>query len=57
MLAPYRTFVHLTAAGRMETQDSFYRYFVVPNIIKSAQLDASQLGTPKECAKHFPAAH
>src|SRR3546814_20051713 len=51
LLAPHRTFVHLTAAGRLETQDAFFRNFVVPNILKSTQLDASKLGTDKKCLR------
>src|SRR3546814_9813699 len=51
LLAPHRTFVHLTAAGRLETQDAFYRNFVVPNILNSTQLDASKLCTDKRCLR------
>lgn len=51
-LTPARTFVHLTAVSRMDTQDPFYRYYVVPNIkssLKPAGLNLRHYEIQKKC--------
>lgn len=51
-LTPARTFVHLTAVSRMDTQDPFYRYYVVPNIkssLRPAGLNLRHYESQKKC--------
>ena len=53
-LTPARTFIHLTAVSRMDTQDPFYRYYIVPNIkssLRPAGLNLKQYQTHKKCLK------
>lgn len=51
LLTTGHTFVHVTSAGRMSTQDGFYRMFAVPRIRQSLRdaVDPAILDTPKEC--------
>jgi hypothetical protein len=51
-LTPARTFVHLTSVSRMDTQDPFYRYYVVPNIkssLRPAGLNLKSYENQKSC--------
>jgi hypothetical protein len=51
-LTPARTFVHLTSVSRMDTQDPFYRYYVVPNIkssLRPAGLNLKLYENQKTC--------
>lgn len=43
------TFLHVTAAGRAEDQDSFYRDLVIPRIHQSLPIPTSILKTTKTC--------
>ena len=45
------TFVHVTSAGRMATQDAFYRGWVVPRFraALSDRVDPKLLDSPKQC--------
>mmetsp|Transcript_20561 Transcript_20561/g.21229 ORF Transcript_20561/g.21229 Transcript_20561/m.21229 type:complete len:121 (+) Transcript_20561:3-365(+) len=53
-LTPARTFIHLTAVSRMDSQDPFYRYYIVPNVkssLKPAGLNLKLYETNKKCSK------
>ena len=50
--SPSRTFVHLTAISRLESQDFFYRKFIVPSVrssLKNSGLSIRQEDETKEC--------
>jgi len=49
LLTPTRTFIHLTAAGRLDTQSRMYSEWLVPRIMHSLGLHASRLGHEKHC--------
>jgi hypothetical protein len=52
-LTPARTFVHLTSVSRMDSQDPFYRYYVVPNIkasLRPAGLNLKAYEDQKRCS-------
>lgn len=54
-LTPARTFIHLTAVSRMDTQDPFYRYYIVPNVkssLRPAGLNLKQYENNKKCSKN-----
>lgn len=51
-LTPARTFIHLTAVSRMDSQDPFYRYYIVPNVkssLKPAGLNLKLYQNNKKC--------
>ena len=51
-LTPSRTFVHLTAISRLDTQDYFYRYYIVPGIkssLRPAGLNLLKYDNEKKC--------
>jgi hypothetical protein len=52
-LTPARTFIHLTSVSRMDSQDPFYRYYVVPNIkasLRPAGLNLKVYERQKRCS-------
>lgn len=52
-LTPSRTFVHLTAISRLDTQDYFYQYYIVPGIkssLRPAGLNLLKYDHQKKCS-------
>lgn len=51
-LTPSRTFVHLTALGRLDSQDFFYANYIVPSVrssLRSSGLNMKLYSEPKIC--------
>lgn len=51
-LTPSRTFVHLTAISRIESQDFFYKNYIVPNVrssLRSSGLSMKKYDDAKTC--------
>lgn len=51
-LTPSRTFVHLTAISRIDSQDFLYKNYIVPNIrsaLRSSGLNMKKYDNPKTC--------
>ncbi len=51
-LTPSRTFVHLTAISRIESQDFFYKSYIVPSVrssLRSSGLNMKPYDDAKAC--------
>jgi hypothetical protein len=53
-LTPGRTFVHVTAISRLDTQDAFYRHYVVPSVkssLRPSGLNLAKYEKQKKCVE------